>query len=272
MEPEGFLQADGRRLEYRWFGPQPQEAPTLVFLHEGLGCVSMWKDFPDRVVAATGLGALVYSRAGYGKSDPAELPRSLRYMHDEGLIVLPQILKQTGIKQAILVGHSDGGSIAIICAGGNGASCVQALILLAPHVFTEELNVKGIRAAAHNYRTTNLREKLARYHGERVDEAFWGWNDIWLHPDFWHWNIEEYLPAIRLPTLLIQGQQDQYGTRQQLTSIESQIGGPVRRVMLADCGHSPHQDQAEVTVAAMVAFVRGLGSQGTSGESTKTGR
>jgi pimeloyl-ACP methyl ester carboxylesterase len=250
------LLAGGRRLEYEWHGPGPEAAPTLVFLHEGLGCVTTWRDFPARLAAATGLGALVYSRAGYGGSDPVPLPRPLHFMHDEALLVLPEVLDAVGAREPILVGHSDGGSIALIHAGGVPAVKVRALILEAPHVFCEDLSVRSIARARESYQTGDLRRALERHHGDNVDVAFWGWNGAWLDPGFRSWNIEESLGAIRCPALLIQGADDEYGTLAQLDAIEAGSGGPVRRLVLSECGHSPHRAQPDATLAAMADFVR----------------
>src|SRR4030095_817911 len=248
-----FLQIDEHRLEYVWSGPVPEFEPTLVFLHEGLGCVAMWRDFPERVVQATGCGALVYSRAGYGNSDRAQLPRPVRFMHDEALIVLPRVLAATKVRKAILVGHSDGGSIALIHAGAGGTDLL-GLILEAPHVLVEDVSIKSIEAIAGDYRDGELRRRLARYH-LNVDEAFSGWNDIWLTPEFRSWNIEEYLPRIRQPVLLLQGEQDQYGTLDQVKRIERGCSGSVRTVILKECGHSPHLDQPERTIEEITRFV-----------------
>ena len=252
----GMLEVDGCTLEFEWQGPQPSvSAPALVFLHEGLGCVRMWRDFPEQLAAATGLSALNYSRAGYGNSGPADLPRQPDYMHHEALVVLPKLLDAFAINSAILVGHSDGGSIAIIHTGSESNDRIKGLALLAPHVFVEPLSVKSIAQAAELYRTTELSNKLSRYHGSSVSETFWGWNDIWLHEDFFHWNIEQYLPAITAPILLLQGRDDQYGTVAQLEAIESQVAGRVQRHMLDDCAHSPHQDQPAAVLAACTAFL-----------------
>lgn len=253
---EGFIEADGRRLEYRWLIPSTATAgPVLVLLHEGLGCVAMWRDFPERLAEATGGRVFVYSRAGYGRSDPVALPRPVRYMHHEGLTVLPQVLERAGIEEAVLVGHSDGGSIAIVHAGGTEAMRVHGLVLLAAHVFNEQICVDSIRTARNAYLEGGLRGRLERYHGERVDNAFWGWNDVWLHPDFWHWNIEEYLPGVQVPTLIIQGRDDPYGTERQVDAIEAGVHGPACRLMLPRCGHSPHRDQPEATLEAVGSFV-----------------
>jgi len=252
------LYAAGRRLEYEWHGPGADAAPTLVFLHEGLGCVTLWRDFPARLAAATGCGALVYSRAGSGKSDPLPLPRSLRFMHDEALLALPEVLDAAEVHDAILVGHSDGGSIALIHAGGAGAHRVRALVLEAPHVFCEDLSVESIARAAEKYREGDLRRALERHHGANVDVAFWGWNRAWLDPAFRAWNIEEYLGRIQCPALVIQGEDDEYGTVAQVDAIEAGSGGPVSRLILPACGHSPHREQPEATLAAMADFVRGV--------------
>jgi pimeloyl-ACP methyl ester carboxylesterase len=218
----------------------------------------MWRDFPAQVAAATGYGALVYSRAGYGSSDPCDLPRPVRFMHDEALTTLPQVLAAFEVREAILVGHSDGGSIALIYAGGINEARVKGLILLAPHVFVEDLGIDSIRRIRDDYRTGDLRRRLERYHGKNVDNAFWGWNDVWLNPEFRSWNIEEYLPRIGVPVLLIQGEDDQYGSSAQIEAIERGVVGPSQRLLLRNCGHSPHSDQFEPTLAAINMFVRSL--------------
>lgn len=254
----GHLRAGGHRLEYAWFGPPPERAPTLVFLHEGLGCVAMWRDFPARVAAATGWGALVYSRAGYGRSDPVDLPRPVTFMHREGREVLPEVLEAAGVRDAVLVGHSDGGSIALIHAGSGDAPRVRGVVLEAPHVFVEEVSVESIARIGEVYHSTDLPRRLARYHGDNTECAFRGWNEVWLDPEFRVWNIEEYLPRIAVPVLVIQGEDDEYGTPAQVEAIQRQAGGPVETLLLPDCGHSPHRDQPERTLAAMVEFVRGV--------------
>lgn len=248
------LDAGGVQLEYLWRGPSPDEAPTLVFLHEGLGCAALWKEFPERVAEATGLGVMAYSRQGYGGSDPAEVPRPLTYMHDEGLRVLPDVLDAAGIRSAILVGHSDGASIALINAGGRSDPRVRGLVLMAPHVFNEELSVRSIRDAREAYESGGLRAQLARWHGDNVDCAFWGWNRAWLDPGFLDWNIEEYLAGIEVPCLVIQGEDDQYGTIKQVEAIERGVAGPVERLMLPDCRHAVYRDQPEATLDAIARF------------------
>ncbi|HSP17165.1 MAG TPA: alpha/beta hydrolase [Thermoanaerobaculia bacterium] len=240
-------------LESIWYGPSPDRTPTLVFLHEGLGSATMWRDFPRRLSEVTGYGALVYSRAGYGSSDPAPLPRPIRYMHDEAAM-LDDILAQHEIRESILIGHSDGGSIALIYAGNRPKTPLRAMILEAPHVSTEPGGLASIARMKIDYETTGLRERLARYHKD-VDNAFRGWNDVWLHPDFRAWNIEEYLSAIRVPMLLIQGEDDEYGTGKQIEAIEAEARGPIETLRVPSCGHSPHRDQPEIVLQAMMNFV-----------------
>ena len=250
-----FIEVNGKRLEVQWYGPPPGQALTLLYLHVGLGCAAMWHDFPGELAAATGCGALVFSRLGYGGSDECERPRPLRFMHHEGLGVLPELLEKAGVTECVLVGHSDGGSIGIIYAGGTPALPLRGLITEAAHVFCEDLTVQSIQAARERYREGDLREKLQKYHGPNVDGAFWGWNDAWLHPDFMQWNLEEYLPGIRVPLLAIQGAEDPYGTPAQVEAIVNQAGGRVEALVLENCGHAPHRDHPESTLKAMRDFI-----------------
>lgn len=219
----------------------------------------MWRDFPRKLAEATGCGAFVYSRAGYGSSEPKPLPWPIRFMHDEA-IVLEHVLRENAITGPILVGHSDGASIAIIYAGSDGLQPVEprALILEAPHVFAEPSGLASIAKMKVAYETTDLRAKLERYHGANVDNAFRGWNDVWLHPDFVRWNIEEFLPHIDAPFLLVQGEDDEYGTWKQIEAIERQVRGPVEAVRVPRCGHAPHRDQPAIVLDAMTRFVRAL--------------
>ena len=250
------VQAGGHRLEYKWIGPAPDVAPTIVFLHEGLGCVEMWRDFPEQVVQLTGYGALVYSRAGYGNSDPIELPRSVDFMHDEALDVLPQVLEELNIRDTILFGHSDGGSIALILAGSGKVRNIRGLVLEAPHVFVESISIESIVRAKENYVHGSLRENLQKYHGENVECAFRGWNDVWLNPEFGSWNIESYLPGIKVPVLVIQGEQDQYGTLRQVITINDLCTAPVEILILGRCGHSPHRDQPRAVLRKVGEFLK----------------
>ena len=253
-----FFDIAGVRLEYCWHGPDPDQAPSLVFLHEGLGCVELWKDFPAQVAETTGCGVLVYSREGYGRSDPVTLPRPLNYMHHEALEVLPKVLDEAGLRQVVLVGHSDGGSIALIHGGSVRDLRVRGIVTLAAHVFNEDVCIASIRAARKAFENGDLRARLARYHGANVDCAFWGWNRAWLDPDFAAWNIEAYLSAIRVPLLAIQGEDDEYGTLRQIEAIREQAGGPVEARLLADCRHSPQHDQPQAALLAIQRFVARL--------------
>jgi pimeloyl-ACP methyl ester carboxylesterase len=253
-----FLSAGGHRLDYqRIAGRAP--APALVFLHEGLGSIALWRDFPEKLAAATGFSAVVYSRWGYGNSDRLAAPRDIDYMHREALETLPELRARLGLDDVVLVGHSDGASIALIHAGA-GRWPVRGLALEAPHVFVEDVSVTSIAAAREAYATTELRRRLARYHAD-VDSAFRGWNDIWLAPEFRAWNIEGYLPGIACPVLAIQGADDEYGTLAQLDAIARQMRGPFARRVLADCGHSPHRDQEEATLQAMARFIGEVAAQ-----------
>ena len=230
------------------------DSPALVLLHEGLGSIAMWKTFPEQLHEATGLNAFSYSRQAYGKSGAAVLPRGADYMHREALDVLPKVLEAANIKIPLLLGHSDGASIALIYTGAARLPHSPALILMAPHVFNEALSVKSIQAAKLAYEQSDLRERLGAYHDD-VDNAFWGWNDIWLHEDFRDWNIEEYLPGISVPVLHIQGENDEYGTEAQALAIQAQCAGPVEITMLGNCGHSPVRDQALATLKVINGFI-----------------
>jgi len=249
-----FLDVDGVRLEVKRF-PGNADKPTLVFLHEGLGCIDMWRDFPGQLSYISGCPALVYSRRGYGRSAPCDAPRPLTYMHHEGLEVLPDLLKTAEIGDHVLFGHSDGGSISLINAGGAPAPGLKAVISMAAHVFCETLSVTSIAQAKTLYEKGDLRQRLAKYHGDNVDGAFWGWNKAWLDPDFMQWNIEEYLPKIIVPQLVMQGYGDPYGTIAQVESIERQSPGPVKVRMLENCGHSPYKDQAQKSLEVASEFL-----------------
>jgi pimeloyl-ACP methyl ester carboxylesterase len=249
---KGEVTVDGRRLETLWFAPLPPQRQTIVLLHEGLGSVALWKDFPQEIAERTGLGVLVYSRYGYGDSDRLEEKLRVEYMHHEAEIVLPSLLKQFGLEHPILLGHSDGGSIALIYAGKYPDSPC-ALILEAPHIFVEDLTLDSIAKVRTLYRTTDLPTRLAHYHRD-VDTTFWGWNDIWLDPRFRLWNIEWCLGSVTCPILVIQGLDDEYGTIRQVETIQTRI--PWAEVLLVpDCGHSPHRDQRQATLDRIVQFL-----------------
>ena len=247
-------------IEVVEYAPLRGGSPALVFLHEGLGSAKQWRDFPARVAEDTGLGAIAYSRIGYGASDPVTLPRPLTYMQDEARESLPALLDARAIEAAILVGHSDGGSIAIVHAALDGGKRVRAIVLEAPHVFVEDVSVASITKAREAFETGDLREKLAKHHGANVDGAFRGWNDAWLDPRFRSWNIEGYLPRITVPVLVIQGDDDPYGTRAQVDAIARQVSGPVEVLRLARCGHAPHRDQPAATREAIARFLGAFAS------------
>ncbi len=230
----------GARLEIERIDPPASNLPPVVMLHEGLGSIAMWRDFPAQIAAATGRSVVLYSRRGYGRSEPLSGARSVDYMHEEALQVLPSLLDQLEIEQPVLLGHSDGASIALIHAGGSGRP-VAGVVAMAPHVMVEDLSITSIAAAREAYRATDLRERLARYHLD-VDGAFCGWNDVWLNPAFRNWNIEEFLPRVQCPVLAIQGLQDEYGTLEQVERIARQTRH-FELLTLDECRHSPHRDQ-----------------------------
>jgi pimeloyl-ACP methyl ester carboxylesterase len=247
----------GRRIEVRTIAGDPARAP-LVFLHEGLGSVAMWRGFPARVGEVTGCPVLVYSRYGYGASDVLEAPFGVDYMHREAEATLPALLTALGVECPILVGHSDGASIALIYAGTH-PDAVRGLVALAPHVFVEDLSVRSIAEAKIAFETTEMGKKLARYHAD-ARRTFYGWNDIWLHPDFRRWNIEAYLPRIRCPVLAVQGEDDEYGTMAQVETIAARVAGPCELVKVPACGHRLHRDQHDLTLDAIARFVVRIGS------------
>ena len=248
-----FVSVRGHRIEYQRLGTGDALAPTLVFLHEGLGSISQWRDFPERIVEKTGLPAIVYARYGHGQSEVLQQPHGVDFMHREALESLPELLRALGIERPILIGHSDGASIALIYAGAGHP--LQGLVAMAPHVFVEDISIEGIVAAKQAFETTDLPQKLARHHSD-VRKTFYGWNDVWLAPAFRSWNIEAFLPAIQCPLLAIQGYGDEYGTMAQVDAIARQAGGPVEVLKLEDCGHSPQKDQPEIVAKAIVEFVR----------------
>jgi pimeloyl-ACP methyl ester carboxylesterase len=253
-----FIAVDGKRLETLRYPPSVNES-TIVMLHEGLGSVSLWRDFPERIAKATSCGVLVYSRYGHGKSERLAEKRGVDFMHHEAQVVLPELLDRYDIQTPILLGHSDGGSICIIHAA-TAARKPKALVLEAAHVFVEDLSVNSITKIRTVYQTTDLPKKLARYH-DYVDETFWGWNELWLNPHFRDWNIEECLKGITCPVLVIQGEGDEYGTLAQVEAIKSRVPG-TETLVLPECGHSPHRDQPERTLAAIKKFVQRVAGSG----------
>ena len=246
---------DGLRLEYRDLPARDADLPTLVLLHEGLGCVAMWRHFPEKLAAATGCRVIVWSRAGYGGSDSYPEPRTPRYMHREALEALPALLTALQIQRPLLVGHSDGGSIALIFAGAYPEQTC-GVVAMAPHEFVEQETLAGILAAKTAWTVTDWPQKLARYHRD-APQVFSDWNDTWLAPDFRDWNIEAYLPNIRCPVLAMQGEDDEYATMRQIEVIGVQVAWAAL-LKLPDCGHSPQKDQTEAVLAAVSRFVAAL--------------
>jgi pimeloyl-ACP methyl ester carboxylesterase len=253
----GFLTIGGSELEYRMIGPSPDQAPTIVMLHEGLGSAALWGDFPDKLQAATGAGVFVYSRAGYGASSAVALPRPLDYMQIEALEVLPKLLEAIGFRRGLLVGHSDGASIAAIYAGGVQDHRVRGVALIAPHFIVEDVSVTSIAAIKTAYETTDLKAKLARWHKD-VDNAFYGWNGAWLDPKFRKWDISDYLAYIRVPVAITQGASDQYGTIRQIEIAQQECYCPVDVKVLADAGHSPHREAPAAALAAISEFANAV--------------
>jgi pimeloyl-ACP methyl ester carboxylesterase len=291
MQP-GTLQLAGGTLEIAWWGPAPDQAPTLVLLHEGLGCVALWRDVPERLAEATGWGVFAYSRFGYGASDPAPLPWPMTYMHTEGQVVLPELLHAAGIRQAVLVGHSDGGSIAAIYAGTfpdaphpcasspalspsswpglsrpsaqerrattthDGAELL-GLVTIAAHFFVEDLNIASIRQIKADYETGDLRQRLARYHRD-PDNAFRGWNDAWLDPRFRAFDLTALLPTIAVPILALQGADDPYGTDEQLRVFTAKVQVPITPLLIRGAKHAPHLEAKDETLALITDFITDL--------------
>ncbi|MBN9508763.1 MAG: alpha/beta fold hydrolase [Alphaproteobacteria bacterium] len=250
----GRITIGGKALETAWWGPAPDAAPTLVLLHEGLGSVALWRSFPASLAAATGFGVFAWSRAGYGKSDSVPPPRPVRYMHDEAAL-LGAVLDAAGIGACVLVGHSDGASIAAIYAGTERDARVRGLALLAPHFFVEDVTIAGIEDARERYRSTDLRGRLARYHAD-VDATFWGWNGAWLNPEFRAWNIEAQAAGITVPMLIVQGLADPYGTRAQVDAAARLLGLKLESVLLDGVGHTPHIEAVAATLDAVAGFSR----------------
>jgi pimeloyl-ACP methyl ester carboxylesterase len=257
LADEGFLEFAPLRLEYRMIGPRPSEAPTIVMLHEGLGCVGLWGAFPQELAAATGAGVFVYSRTNYGQSSAGKLPRTVDFMHEEALGVLPLVLKAIGFQRGILLGHSDGASIATIYAGSVQDHRVRGLVLMAPHFFTEDMGLAQIRGTNEDYRVGALREKLKRWHAD-VDSAFQSWSGPWLDPEFRAWDITETLGYIRVPILIVQGADDQYGTLKQVEAAQQECYCPVETAILPGVRHSPHREAPDLTRNTVAAFINRL--------------
>jgi pimeloyl-ACP methyl ester carboxylesterase len=257
LSDQGFLDLPPMRLEYRMIGPRPDAAPTLVLLHEGLGSVALWGDFPERLQTATGAGVFVYSRAGYGRSSPVSLPRPLDFMHVEARETLPRVLDTIGFRQGMLIGHSDGGSIAAIHAGSVQDHRVRGLVLMAPHFIVEDVTMAAIVNVRQAYDTTDLRERFRRLHDD-ADATVRGWSDVWLNNDVRLWDLREDLAYIRVPVLIIQGEHDSFGTMRQIEIAQEECYCPVEVVMLPDAKHVPYREAPQATLDATAAFCNRL--------------
>jgi len=251
-----FVTAGGHRLHYEWIGPGPEAAPTLVLLHYGLGCVETWFDFPERLAAATGCGALVYSRWGHGRSDPVPpAPRQMTFFADEAWTVLPEILDTLGVREAILVGHSDGGTIALLYAARPQRVPARAVVSIAAHVFFDTSALNSINAGRADWDRGDLREGLERYHGNNAEPMYRAWSDLWLDPGSRDWSAEGQLPAVTCPTLVVQGSEDAFCDPGQVDAIAGGVSGPSEALVLSGIGHIPHREAPEQTAAAIAAFL-----------------
>jgi pimeloyl-ACP methyl ester carboxylesterase len=253
VDSSGMLQLGQMQLEYRMIGPRPSDGPTIVLLHEGLGSMALWRDFPDKLASATGVGVFVYSRPGYGASSPVSLPRPLTYMHDEAREVVPATLEAIGFRRGLFVGHSDGASVAALYLGGKEDHRVRGLSLIAPHFIVEDLTIAEIARLKVAYEKGGLKENLAAWHAN-VDISFRGWNEIWLDPQFRNWDISESLAYIRVPIQIIQGEADQYGTTRQIEIAQEECYCPVDVTLLPAIGHAPHREAPEATLKAVADF------------------
>ena len=251
----GMLDLGDQQLEYRWVGPRPNAAPTIVLLHEGLGCVGLWGDFPERLATATGLGVFLYSRAGYGASSTIALPRPINYMDPEAKTVLPRVLQAIGFQRGLLIGHSDGASIATIYAGSTEDHRISGLVLIAPHFFAEEMGLAAIAQAKVAFEGGDLRQRLARWH-QNVDAAFKGWNGAWLDAGFRTWDITDALAYIRVPVAIIQGVDDQYGTQRQIAVAEEQCYCPVEVTLLDGVQHAPQRESPDRVAQVIAEFAK----------------
>ena len=250
-----FVDVCGHRLEYADIPAHQVDRPTLVFLHEGLGSVSMWRDFPARLAGHTGCRTVVYSRFGHGRSSPQRKPHGVRFMHEEALEIMPALFDALAIDHPVLIGHSTGASMALIFAGA-GRWPVEGVVAMAPLCFVEEFNLESIRNAREVFTTTDLEQRLSRHH-DNAQAVFYAWNDIWLHPDFKAWTILDSLPGIRCPILAMLGEDDEYSTPAQIDAIAKGAvnASDVQLLRLADCRHSPHKDQPATVIDAVTLFL-----------------
>ena len=257
LADQGFLDLGDLRLEYCMVGPRPAAAPTIVLLHEGLGSMEVWGSFAGELAGATGAGVFSYSRAGYGRSSPSKLPRPVSFMHDEARDVLPRVLAAIGFRRGLLLGHSDGASIAAIYAGTVQDHRVRGLILIAPHFITEDMGIAEIARAKAAFEAGPLRAKLARMHAD-PDSAFRNWCEPWLDPAFRKFDLSDALAHIRVPMLIVQGEDDQYGTVRQIEVAREECYCPVEVALLPDTRHAPHREAPEATLQAVAGFCNRL--------------
>ena len=253
LSDQGFLDLPPHRLEYSMAGPRPDAAPTLVLLHEGLGSAGMWGDFPEKLQAATGFGVFAYSRAGYGQSSPAKLPRTLDFMHVEAREILPRLLDAIGFERGLLIGHSDGASIAAIYGGAVQDHRVRGLVLMAPHFIVEDVTIDSIAEIRKSFDTSDLRTRFARWHAD-PEATVHGWTDVWLNNDFSTWDLSEELAHIRVPILIIQGEHDHYGTMRQIEIAREECYCPVDVLLIPGIQHIPHREAPAVTLKAIADF------------------
>lgn len=258
LTEDSYIVAAGRRLRVRKITHPNSDGvgsrPTLVFLHEGLGSIEMWHDFPAILAETTACDCLIYDRWGHGRSDALDVQRTLRYVHDEALDSLPEVLNHSNVDDAILIGHSDGGSIALIFAA-EYPEILRGIITEAAHVFVEEITLEGIREALDIYNNTDLKQKLARYHGDNTEKIFRAWHETWLQPEFKSWDIQDCLPKIKCPVLVIQGEDDQYGTAAQVEAITNQVTGPSKPLLIPNCAHIPHREAKDRVIKEMTEFI-----------------
>ena len=254
----GRVELADRRLEYVRIAPAVSQATPIVLLHEGLGCVALWREFPARLAEATGREVVVYSRRGYGRSSPVALPRTNDYLEGDGRRELNDVLDALAVDEAIPIGHSDGATIALAAAAHDTRGRFPAIAAMAPHVFVESISREAVRAVVARYETGDLRARLARHHGDNVEGAFRGWSDTWLRADFADWDITASLAGIRCPTLVVQGSNDAYGSSVHMRRIAAAVAGPCRCRLLARCGHIPHAERSQTTLAVIARFLEGI--------------
>lgn len=259
MHMTNHLEVGGHKLAYQWINNNSYnpEKPVIVFLHEGLGCMKLWKDFPVQLCKMTGCRGLMYDRYGYGESDKIEEPRENDFLYHEASKVLPELLEKLAITQPVMLfGHSDGGTISLIFSALY-PDRAAAMVAEASHIFVEPVTLEGIKRAIHAYKNNGLKEKLAKYHGEKTDSMFYSWADVWTSVETAGWSIELILPEIKAPVLAIQGEDDNYGTQVQTDMITSHVNGPSRKLHIPDCGHIPHHEQREIVLKHTADFFAG---------------